>query len=208
GAIRTTVPSPPAALPLGRDLPTYAVLVPLKGLSPDALRIVATRSVADFDAVRKAAARGVTWAVDGAPTEAEAGRIRSRLDAAGVPGARVAVTQVPRVIQFVLLAIVAGVLAGGSLLFAAPTIALGFGAVAVVLLYLAAVNLRGMFDTVETRNALQERERAALPATAPEARLRALRHRVAAAHLPEIALADLRAEVARAEERIDMLRAH
>ncbi|MDP2313195.1 MAG: hypothetical protein Q8P41_09845, partial [Pseudomonadota bacterium] len=200
--IRVTAP-PPAPFPssTGPVLP-WAVLVPLRGLSPGAVRVIASRASSDPEAVRRAAAKGGTWCVDTAQTEAEAGRILSRLEAAGVNGGHLAVTTAPRVVQYGLLAVVSVVIGLVSGLI------LPFGGIAAILLYLAAVNLRGMFAVATTRLHVQESARAALPDTAPEARVRALRRRVAAAELPEIVLADLRGDIARLEERLDTLRAH
>jgi hypothetical protein len=210
-AIRTTVgpapapagvptSQPPGALPLGRDLPPYVVLVPLAGLDPAALRVVASRSGVDPEAVRRAAARGATWCVDATDTEAEALRVRRSLERAGVETARLASTKAPKVIQLLVLAAVAGVLGffSGYLLV--------FGGLAALLVYLAAANLRAMFAVVEARNALVERDRAALPDTAPEARIRGLRRRLASAPLSNVILDDLRAELQSALERLDTLR--
>lgn len=200
-SVRTTVPSPAVApLPLGRELAPYAVLVPLSGLSEEALRVVAARSAAAPEAVRRAAARGATWCVDTAPTEAEANRIKARLAGGGVPGARIALTTVPKVIQLLLIALFAG---GVGTLTGFAIVGLG---IAAIFFWLAMTNLRAMFATVETRSAVAERERAALPADALEARVRALRRRVADAALPTVILAGLRADVVPLEDRLDELR--
>ncbi|MDP2305407.1 MAG: hypothetical protein Q8P18_05225 [Pseudomonadota bacterium] len=203
-ALRVTAAAPTTLTTAGGPILPWAVVVPLRGLSPSAVRVIASRAAADPDAVRRAAEKGATWCIDTAETEAEANRILQRLEAAGVKGGRVAVTKAPRVIQYGLLAVVSAVIG----LVAGPALLLPFGGIAAVLLYMAAVNLKGMFDVAETRLHVQDRARAALPDTAPEARVRALRRRVAAAELPEIILADLRSEVARLEERLDILRAH
>ncbi len=205
-AIKTTA-APPAPLPATGALASapmlpWAVLVPLRGLTPAALRVVAARSVADPGAVRRAAQKGGTWCVELTSTEAEAGRILQRLESAGVPGGRIAPTAAPRVVQYLLIAVVSVIIGLVSGLM------LPFGAIAAILVYMAAVNVRAMFAVAEARMNVQDRDRAALPATAPEARLRALRQRVAAAELPEIVLADLRGDIARLEGRLDSLRAN
>jgi hypothetical protein len=181
-------------------LPPFAVLVPLRGLGPAALRTVAARSGVPLAAVQQVATRGGTWAVDAVATEAEAGRLVRRLEAGGVGAARITPTVAPRVIQYLILAAVAGVIGIVS------GLALVFGVLAAVLVYMAVVNFRGMFGVAETRFALQERARAALPDSAPESRLRALRRRLAAAELSEAVLSDLRDQVARVEEQLDALR--
>lgn len=201
-AIRVTAPPPITLTTVSGPILPWAVLVPLRGLSPAAVRVIASRAAADPEAVRRAAQKGATWCVDTAETEAEANRILKRLENAGVKGGHVAMTKAPRVIQYGLLAIVSVIVGLVSGLI------LPFGAIAAILLYMAAVNLKGMFAVAEVRLHVQDRARAALPDTAPEARVRTLRRRVAAAELPEIVLSDLRGEVARLEERLDTLRAH
>ncbi|MES2640935.1 MAG: hypothetical protein V4850_15705 [Myxococcota bacterium] len=201
-AIRVTAPPPTTLTTAGGPILPWAVLVPLRGLSPAAVRVIASRAAADPEAVRRAAAKGGTWCIDTAETEAEANRILKRLESAGVKGGHVVMTKAPRVIQYGLLAVVSVIVGAVSGLL------LPFGGIAAILLYMAAVNLKGMFSVAEVRLHVQDRARAALPDTAPEARVRALRRRVAAAELPEIVLADLRSEVARLEERLDALRAH
>jgi hypothetical protein len=201
-AIRVTAPPPTTLTTAGGPILPWAVLVPLRGLSAAAVRVIASRAAADPEAVRRAAGKGATWCIDTAETEAEANRILKRLEAAGVKGGHIAVTKAPRVIQYGLLAVVSVIVGAVSGLL------LPFGGIAAILLYMAAVNLKGMFSVAEVRLHVQDRARAALPDTAPEARVRALRRRVAAAELPEIVLSDLRSEVARLEERLDTLRAH
>lgn len=188
-------------------LPPWVVQVPLAGLSRTALATLAARSSATFDAIERAAARGETWAVDGATTEAEAGRILARLEAAGIKG-RLVTTSAPKVIQYVLLATLSAVVGGIAGIWGGPTVWLAFGALAMIMLYFAAVNLYSMVSVASTRMLVAERERAALPADAPESRLRAVRQRIAAAELPEIVLSDMRAEVGTIERHIDDLRGH
>lgn len=200
--VRVTAPPPPTLPNTSALMLPWAVLVPLRGVSPAGLRVIASRAAADPAAVLRAAQKGSTWCIDTAGSEAEAIRILKRLESAGVRGGHLAVTKAPRVVQYVLLAVVSVIIGAVSGLL------LPFGGIAAVLLYMAAVNLKGMFAVAETRLHVQERTRAALPDTAPEARARALRQRVAAAELPEIVLADLRSEVARLEDRLDTLRAH
>jgi hypothetical protein len=198
-AVRTTSSVQTAPVSPAVPLP-WAVTVPLKGLSEASLRLVAARSGVDTAAVRSAVTRGA-WAVDAVGTEAEARRILARLEAVGVRG-EVRVTRAPKVVQFVLLAVIAVVVGGIAGIW------LPFLGLAAFLLYLAVANLWGMVRVAELRLMIQERDRAALPDTAPESRARAFRRRLAGAEISEIVLADLRDRLIPVEARIDELRAH
>ncbi len=178
----------------------WAVLVSLRGLSEPALRVVAARSAADLATIRQAAARGADWAV-AVGSEAETGRVLRRLEAAEIPG-RLVSTRAPRIVQYLLFAATAG----GIALF--TSFSLVFAGIALALVFMAAVNVRAAIRTGATWDAVHEQARAALDATAPESRIRAVRARIAAADLADAVAGDLREQVARLEERLDAVRTH
>ncbi|MFZ5481248.1 MAG: hypothetical protein ACOZNI_31100 [Myxococcota bacterium] len=192
--------APPAPAPIVHTphdpLPRYVVVVPLRGLGPDALRRVAARAASDVAAVERAAARGAMWAVGGAETELDAGPLLKRLAGLGLP-ARAVTTVAPKVVQYWAVAVVVAVvgLVSGFLL--------PFGVAAGVLAWMGLINFRHMFPVAEARLAWQERRRAPADPASPVAKIETLRARIVAEDLHDAVAADLRARLADAERKLD-----
>jgi hypothetical protein len=178
--------------------PRWAVLVPLERLNAAALETVAARAGSDPDAVRRAARRGEPWVVYGVDFEDDAQRLVKRLGAAGLP-ARYTFTTTPRVIQYLLIAVVSGVI--GLVTGIVPFLIIAGG-----LVVMAAINFRAMWPMVEARRAWQDHVKAALPADAPESRIRALRGRIRETELAAPVKADLRGRIDTIELGLDAAR--
>lgn len=177
--------------------PPYVVVSPLAGLTENQLRRIAVRTGVEFESVRRAAERGGDWLMDAADSAAEADRALRRISSRGLP-ARVQGTEAPRIVQWLLLGVFAGV---AGFAFWSP-LNLVVWVLSALLLGWAARNLAGVVPVARVRAALRDRQHATA-AAGPEVRALALARRSREAeHLPGPVRTDLREAADRALDQL------
>lgn len=190
------------ARPVGGGTAPFAVVAPLAGVSRLDLHRLAIRTGVEPACLERAAERGQVWLLDSAETEAEAARVSRRFLNHGLP-AEVQPTAAPSVVQWLVVAIVAGVLA----VPVPPPFSYGFLVLAAVSLAFGLRNVSRVVPVARARAAQAERARAAA-AGGPEGRVWALERRVRESdHLPPPLRADLKEAVEAAYAQLERIHA-
>ncbi len=185
------------ARPAPAPRPQFVVVVNLTGLSENQLRRIAVRTGVDFEGVRRAAERGGDWLMDVADSQSDADRAARRAQARGIP-VRVERTEAPRIVQWFLLSLFAGLVGFGFW----PPFNIVIWVIAGLLAAWTIRNLAGVATAGRVRAALRDRSQAN-SASGPEVRALALARRSREAeHLPAPVRNDLREA---AERALDLL---